>query len=208
MPSRRCEASGIRSSSQCGTGWALGNEIPRALTFSECALSTYDHTYDTNMVCISRYTVCMNLKKPRPKCPVCGKEPARSDYKYCSNACQHEFQYLSYIAKWRDGKVKGLLAMGVVSGYVKRYLRRKFGNKCCLCGWSEVNPKSNIVPLVADHIDGNWKNNSEENLRLICPNCDSLSPTYAGLNKGNGRPSRVISKRALEAQSLARKGKS
>lgn len=149
-----------------------------------------------------------NPKKPRPKCPVCSKEPARSFYKYCSNECQLEFQYLSYVAKWRDGSVRGLLSIGVVSGHVKRYLRRKFGNKCCLCGWSEVNPKSNIVPLVADHIDGNWKNNSEENLRLICPNCDSLTPTYAGLNKGNGRPSRATSKRALEAQSLARKEKS
>lgn len=145
-----------------------------------------------------------NPKKPRPKCPMCDKEPARSFYKYCSNACQHEFQYQSYIARWKDGKVKGLLAIGVVSGHVKRYLRRKFRNKCCLCGWSEVNPKTNIVPLVADHIDGNWKNNSEQNLRLVCPNCDSLSPTYAGLNKGNGRQFRATSKRALEAQSLAR----
>ena len=104
--------------------------------------------------------------------------------------------------------MKGLLAIGVVSGHIKRYLRRKFGNKCCLCSWSEMNPKTNIVPLVADHIDGNWKNNSEENLRLICPNCDALSPTYAGLNKENGRQSRATSKRAPEAQSLARKEKS
>ena len=63
--------------------------------------------------------------------------------------------------------------LGIVSGYIKRYLRIKFENKCCLCGWSKVNTKIGYPPLVADHIDGNWRNNVESNLRLICPNCDS-----------------------------------
>ncbi len=92
--------------------------------------------------------------------------------------------------------------MGLVSAYIKKYLRRKFENKCCLCGWSEINQKTGMVPLVADHIDGSWQNNTEENLRLICPNCDSLTPTYAGLNKGNGRKDRVLSKRAKEGRLL------
>ena len=92
----------------------------------------------------------------------------------------------------------GLQRLGVVSGHVKRYLREKFSNKCCLCGWAEINPKTGQAPLVADHIDGNWRNNVESNLRLICPNCDALSPTYAGLNRGNGRKNRVVSKRAKE----------
>jgi len=83
--------------------------------------------------------------------------------------------------------VLGLIATGVVSAHVKRYLREKFGDKCCLCGWAEINPKTGKVPLVADHIDGRWRNNAEVNLRLLCPNCDSLTPTYAALNKGSGR---------------------
>ncbi len=145
----------------------------------------------------------MNPKKPRPKCPVCGKEPARSFYTYCSNACQHEHQYLLFIEKWKNGEVSGLRNMGVVSAHVKRYLRLKFKNKCYLCGWSEINLTTGIVPLVADHIDGNWRNNIEENLRLVCPNCDALSPTFAGLNKGRGRENRVVSKRVIEARLLA-----
>lgn len=35
---------------------------------------------------------------------------------------------------------------------------------------------------------------------LICPNCDSLTETYAGLNRGNGRRNRVLSKRAKEGK--------
>ncbi len=139
-----------------------------------------------------------NSKKPRPKCPICGKEPYRSFYKYCSNACQMEYQYQSHIEKWKKGEEHGLNSIGLVSPYIKKYLRRKFGDKCCLCGWAKVNPKSGVVPLVADHTDGNWRNNIESNLRLLCPNCDSLSPTYAGLNRGNGRNDRAPSKRAKE----------
>ncbi len=137
-------------------------------------------------------------KKLRRKCLNCGNETARSGYKYCSNLCQGKYQHRQFIDDWKVGKVRGLQRLGVVSTHIKRYLREKFGDKCCLCGWSKVNPKTGLVPLVADHIDGNWRNNSESNLRLVCPNCDSLSPTYAALNKGNGRKERVISKRARE----------
>ncbi len=144
-----------------------------------------------------------NPKKLRSKCPICGKEPERAYYKYCSNACQQEYQYRVYIGRWKSGDKQGLNTIGLVSPYIKRYLRRKYGDKCCLCGWSKVNTTTEKVPLVADHIDGNWKNNTEENLRLICPNCDSLSPTFAALNKGNGRANRARSKRAQEGGLLA-----
>ena len=149
----------------------------------------------------------MNAKKPRPKCPICGKEPARSFYKYCSNACQMEFQHRRHVESLKSGKTTGLNSIGLVSYSIKQYLREKYNNKCCLCGWSEVNLKTGVTPLVADHIDGNWRNNTEENLRLICPNCDALSPTFAALNKGNGRPLRAVSKRAQEGRLLARKKK-
>lgn len=141
-------------------------------------------------------------KKFREKCLNCGKETSRAKYKYCSNACQIEYQHQSYIKKWMVGKESGLQGLGIVSGHIKRYLRKKFGDKCCLCGWSKINIKTGKVPLVADHIDGNWRNNIENNLRLICPNCDSLTFTYAGLNRGNGRKNRVLSKRAKEGRLL------
>ncbi len=121
-------------------------------------------------------------------------------YKYCTNKCQAEYRYKQYIGQWLSGEASGLQGHGVVSRYVKRYLREKFDIKCCLCAWSQVNVVTGFVPLVADHIDGNWRNNTEENLRLICPNCDSLTATYAGLNRGNGRKQRVLSKRAKEGR--------
>jgi len=146
-----------------------------------------------------------NPKKPRTRCLNCFKEPARPSYKYCSNLCQLEYQRQNYIKSWQENKISGLSSIGLVSTSIKRYLRSKYGNKCSLCGWSKINPKTGQVPLVADHIDGNWRNNKENNLRLICPNCDSLSPTYAALNRGNGRINRIISKRVQEARLLKHK---
>jgi hypothetical protein len=139
-------------------------------------------------------------RKDRNKCLNCDNLPERANYKYCSNSCQLEYQHADYIRRWLLGEISGLQSIGVVSVHIKRYLREKYGDKCVQCGWSEINELTGRTPLVADHVDGNWRNNVESNLRLLCPNCDALTPTYAGLNRGNGRQHRVVSKRVAEAR--------
>lgn len=44
---------------------------------------------------------------------------------------------------------------------------------------------SQKIPLELDHIDGHPDHNLKENLRLLCPNCHSQTPTHAGKNVGN-----------------------
>jgi ribosomal protein S27AE len=80
----------------------------------------------------------------------------------------------------------------ILPRYVRAYLLEKAHNQCGRCGWGEMNIYSNTYPLILDHIDGNSENNKIKNLRVLCSNCDSLLPTYKGLNKGNGRHYRKV----------------
>lgn len=45
------------------------------------------------------------------------------------------------------------------------------------------------IPLELDHVDGDRRNNELENLRLLCPNCHALTPTYRGRNIGRANGS-------------------
>ena len=51
---------------------------------------------------------------------------------------------------------------------------------CANCGRSEWLGQR--IPLELDHIDGDRENNQLSNVRLICPNCHALTPTYRGRN--------------------------
>lgn len=54
---------------------------------------------------------------------------------------------------------------------------------CARCGTGPAW-RDRPLPLEVDHIDGNWRNNQPENLRLLCPNCHSTTDTYRGRGKG------------------------
>lgn len=54
-------------------------------------------------------------------------------------------------------------------------------NRCAIC---EMEPKWNNSDLVfvLDHINGVNNDNRLENLRLLCPNCNSQTETFSGRN--------------------------
>jgi len=129
-------------------------------------------------------------KKPRSSCKTCGEVVNSTASVFCSNKCQQEHKYRTYINMWKAKQVSGGKAGDIVSRYVRRYLIERYGEKCSQCGWSERHPLTGRVPLEVHHINGIHTDHSEANLTLFCPNCHSLTLTYRNLNKGNGRANR------------------
>ncbi len=98
-----------------------------------------------------------------------------------------EFTFKQEIDKWISGEWSGSTRTGFVSHTVRNWLLKKAEYKCEECGWGEKNPLSGRVPLELDHIDGDHKNNRPENLRILCPNCHALTPTWKALNSNHNR---------------------
>lgn len=132
-----------------------------------------------NKSCAASFNNKKRKKKHILKCQNCSIETSGYGKKYCSIKCQAEF----------NRKTK--LESGNYSApFAKKYLMSK-NNSCYICG---LDPKWNDKDLimVLDHIDGNAGNNDMNNLRLVCPNCDSQLDTFKSRNRGNGRHSRKI----------------
>ena len=74
------------------------------------------------------------------------------------------------------------------SNHLKRRLIKEglLVNRCSECG---LPPEWQGKPLIMilDHRNGDNTDNRLENLRLLCPNCNSQQPTFAGKNRGRYR---------------------
>ncbi len=135
-------------------------------------------------------------------CKVCGKKLPYSKRDHCSRECakvtagkRKEERYQKFIQDWLAGLKNGQCGESVCS-HIKRYLFEKHNSKCQTCGWGCVNPVTGKIPLTIHHDNGDWKDNRPSNLKLLCPNCHSLTPTYGSKNRGNGRVTRRVKRHA------------
>ena len=151
--------------------------------------------YCNSSCAASKNNTSFPKRKPRKidYCVRCGSTCKPSAKKFCSPECFSLYHHETKVNAWLDpdNPETGLQTIGTVKAFVKRWLRETRGNFCELCGWAKVNPHTGKIPLTADHVDGDWRNNIPENLRLLCGACDSLQPTYKGANVGKGRPWRM-----------------
>lgn len=71
--------------------------------------------------------------------------------------------------------------------YSKWRIRNKLPDRCdipeCIFHQADLIWNNKQLTLILDHVDGNNDNNRHQNLRYLCPNCNSQQDTQGGKNK-------------------------
>ena len=153
----------------CGIQFDYGNDPHRKFCGHSCAAKASNAGRVKKKTCFH----CQTLYSG------CGK-------KFCSPKCMGLSKKKTIIDDWEKDPSSATRTQGL-SPTVRRHLMQQSGNQCSLCAWGEVNPVTGRSPLEVDHIDGDCYNNDSGNLRVLCPNCHSLTDTYKALNKNGKR---------------------
>ncbi len=129
----------------------------------------------------------------KANCLNCEKEfrynPSNKTGKYCCCQCSSDHKQKSFIDGWLKGEKEGGAGFQL-SNFVRNFMLSNSDHKCSLCGWGQVSPHTGKVPLHIDHINGDPFDHTVGNLRVLCPNCHSLTETFGSRNIGKGRYSR------------------
>lgn len=138
--------------------------------------------------CSARFNNLKRKKKAYPACKHCTSSVKKRNNTYCSNKCQIQYESANYIKRWLTGAEKGWYGKTrQLVPTIRRYLLEKYGNTCVLCPWNKLHPVDQKPLVEVDHIDGDAENCREENLRVLCPNCHSMTPTFRRRNSESKR---------------------
>lgn len=160
------------------------------LVKNKCSLCQKDLEYEDRHKKFCTHNCSASFSNEKRKkiipCLMCQKA-TKSKKKYCSAKCQQNYMKEQDLVKFLNQE-----DINLGHSRIRNLLIYKYGAKCMVCNWDKKNPATGKCPIELEHIDGNAKNNSLDNVKLLCPNCHSLTATYKALNKGNGRHKRKL----------------
>lgn len=89
-----------------------------------------------------------------------------------------------------DGVSRGEILTSVKPKIID-FLLEEQQHTCSICKSTDVWNGQKLT-FILDHVDGDWSNHTRENLRMVCPNCNSQLETTKHKKSGTGRRSQRI----------------
>ena len=119
-------------------------------------------------------------------CDVCDSKISPENKSGLCSVCLKKKKDEEKIQHWKETGDTGCGVATTLRNCIRDYIFEKQNQKCSICG---LNNQWNGEELhfILDHVDGDASNDFENNLRLICPNCDSQLDTYKSRNKNSAR---------------------
>lgn len=185
---KQCKRLGVSCTHVVGLS---GNDY----TCAECGCSFTTETQRPNSgkafcshTCSAKHSnthrITRNKNPENKACLRCGEILKTNSLTYCSVGCGSAHRSETRVEGWLGGNVWN--GNGCVPPWAKAYVLSDQNNKCAICGCGDKWQGKPLV-FVADHVDGDAWNNKRENIRCVCPNCDSQLDTYKAKNIGKGR---------------------
>lgn len=119
-------------------------------------------------------------------CVICGRELLSSHLTPYSREHLIQHRQEEKIKKWQETGDTGYTVDTTIRGPIRQFILEQQNHQCAICGIDDMWNGKRLV-FVQDHIDGDASHSSVDNLRLVCPNCDSQLDTYKSKNKNSAR---------------------
>lgn len=110
--------------------------------------------------------------------------------KFCSKECEINNRVKKHYEYYLENQEKFNNTTNGMK-FIKKHLLNEQNNLCAICNLPDEWNNKKLI-FILDHIDGDASNNLKNNLRLVCPNCDSQLETYKSKNKNSARKERYL----------------
>lgn len=159
--------------------FAIKNGLLRSPKFCSICNRRIRHENKSGICFPCKRLTSKKSKTKSKNCIICG---GPANHLFCGTICSTEHRRRAKINDWLTNPK----SITKISASIRNYILEEQNNVCAICGMKqEWNGQQ--LKFICDHISGNNKDHSRQNLRMICPNCDSQLPTFKSKNKGNGR---------------------